>query len=631
MKHIIVGTAGHVDHGKSTLIKALTGIETDRLKSEKQRGISIELGFAYMDLDGIRIGLVDVPGHEKFIKNMLAGAGGMDMVLLVVAADEGVMPQTKEHMDILRFLEVKKGIVVLTKVDLVEEDWLSLVKEDLKSFLKDSFLENAPIIEVSSTTGQGLDKLKETISLLIKEVEERPLGNKMRLPIDRVFTITGFGTVITGTLVNGTVAVGDILEVLPENLKTRVRSVQVHNNKMERAFAGQRVAINLSDLEVWQISRGSVVCSVNSFKASFRIDIKLSLLPEVKVLKNRSRIRVYLGTSETIARVILLEREDLKGGQSVYAQLVLETPLVADKKDHLVIRSYSPMNTIGGGFVINPVASRHKSSEENLILELETLEKGTSQELTYQYLSHNKDIFLEQDLIELLGINKEEIKNILENLASQNQLKIFKGKENAYLALEIYLRWVNEIIKMTEGYLKQYPLREGFPREELRSKICPNFTQKKFQMLLQSMEQESLIELGTKTIALPNYEVSADSSLGLLIEDILAVYEKSQFKPPAWSEVTLKHNISKQMEQEMLHYLLRKKKLIKISNDIYLHQNSLIQAEKKIKSFLQQKQQMTVAEAKDLLDTTRKYIVPIVEYFDKEKLTKRVEDFRVLV
>ncbi|NLC77525.1 MAG: selenocysteine-specific translation elongation factor, partial [Clostridia bacterium] len=387
MEYIIVGTAGHVDHGKTVLVNALTGVNTDRLKEERERGISIELGFAPLTLpNGQKIGLVDVPGHERFIRQMLAGVGGMDLVMLVIAADEGVMPQTQEHLDIINLLQIKKGLVVVTKKDLVEDDWLELVLEDIRETLRGSVLEESPIIPVSAVTGEGMERLKQALEQLVAETPAKSAAGKVRLPIDRVFSITGFGTVVTGTLWTGTIKVGDTLELQPEGLQVRVRTLQVHGQKVEVAKAGQRVAVNLAGIETGELSRGSTLLTPGTLVPSYRIDLQLHLLAKAPAMENRQRVRIHLGTGEVLGRVVLLDREELSPGDTAFAQLQLEEALVAEKKDRLVIRSYSPMHTIAGGLVIDPAAPRHRRFEEKVLQTLATRLEGTPAELALEAL-----------------------------------------------------------------------------------------------------------------------------------------------------------------------------------------------------------------------------------------------------
>ncbi|MBP7033880.1 MAG: selenocysteine-specific translation elongation factor, partial [Syntrophobacterales bacterium] len=382
MKHIILGTAGHVDHGKTSLVKALTGVDTDRLKEEKERGITIELGFASLPLkNGGTLGVVDVPGHEKFVKNMVAGATGIDFVLLVIAADEGIMPQTSEHLDICTLLGIRNGIIALTKTDLVDADWLALVRDDVRQFMKATFLDGAPIIPVSAVSGQGIAELSAAIEELARRIGERGDSGLLRIPVDRVFTMKGFGSVVTGTLVSGQVTVGDTVEVLPQRIHAKVRGIQVHNDAQQSAGAGQRTAINLQGLERAALHRGDVVAHPGIFEPSERLDVHLEFLKGAgRALRNRALVRFHTGTSEIMARVILLDREELKPGERVYAQLLLEAPVVAMGKDRFVIRSYSPIRTVGGGEILDPDAVKQKKAKDRFAAELETLRTGTEAE-----------------------------------------------------------------------------------------------------------------------------------------------------------------------------------------------------------------------------------------------------------
>ena len=379
MKRIIIGTAGHIDHGKTTLVKALTGCDTDRLKEEKKRGISIELGFAPFTLpNGQKAAIVDMPGHERFIRHMLAGAFGIDFVLLTIAADEGIMPQTREHMDIIELLGVDKGIVVITKKDMVDEEWLMLVEDEIEEYLKESILAKAPIIAVSAITGEGIEELKEQIQTLSVLVQEKSSSGYARLPIDRVFSISGFGTVITGTLWSGKIKVGEILELMPSQKQVKIRTIQVHNEKTDTAFAGQRVAVNLQGIELNEIKRGYLLTTPGAFIPSYRIDARLRLLPASnRIIRNWNRIRFHLGTDEVLGRVVLLDRDELNPGEEAFVQIILEKQIVAQKGDAFVIRYYSPVTTIGGGTVIESNAAKQKRFKEEVLEELAIKEEGS--------------------------------------------------------------------------------------------------------------------------------------------------------------------------------------------------------------------------------------------------------------
>lgn len=631
MKHIIIGTAGHVDHGKTKLIKALTGIETDRLREEKERGISIELGFANINLpSGRTAGIVDVPGHERFIKNMLAGVSGIDLVLLVIAADEGVMPQTKEHFDILQLLEVKKGIVVLTKIDLVEPDWLDLVQEEIREFLAGTTLEKAPVIPVSSVTGEGIDKLLNTIDDMLDNIEEKPTAGQMRLPVDRVFSVTGFGTVVTGTMLSGEVSIGDEVQVMPNNIVTRVRGLEVHGKKVEKAGAGQRVAMNLAGIEVEQIKRGDVVCAVNALTPSYRLDAKLHLLENAaKPLKHRARIRLHIGTAEILGRVILLDREELAPGENAYVQFQLEEEAVAGKGDRFVIRSYSPMHTIGGGVVIDPVPQRHKRFKPEVIAALATKEKGSPKELTLQYIESQKLPVAIADIAESIKLSEADVEAALDSL-KRDVRKIDVEGSKMYLSAARYHSWAEQISAALADYHQKYPLREGYPKEELRSRMFNALNNKVFQGLLQALSEDGVVRLNPQTVSTADFTGQPTGKAAEIICRIEQVLKSNGFQPPNWKEVVNELAINQTDAAEYLAYLLRTDKIRKITDDIYFPTDTLNEAKNKIINYLQENNNISVGEARDLLQTSRKYALPLLEYFDRQRITRRVGDNRVL-
>jgi selenocysteine-specific elongation factor SelB len=481
MRNIIIGTAGHIDHGKTTLIKALTGRETDRWEEEKRRGITIDLGFTYFDLpDGSKAGIVDVPGHEKFIKNMLAGVVGMDMVLLVIAADEGIMPQTTEHLNILNLLGVENGIVVLTKCDLAEKEWISLVKEDITESLGSTFLEGAPIVEVSSKTGYGIDKLIEEISKIAdKSIKERELNTIARLPIDRVFSMTGFGTVITGTLISGILNKGDEVEIYPVNKLCRIRNIQVHSSDVEKAYAGQRTAINLSNIKKTDIYRGCVIAPVNSMRNTKMLDVKLNLLKDSKrVVINRSRLHFYTGTSEILARVVLLDRDELTPGESCYAQLRLEEEIAVRRGDKFIVRFYSPLETIGGGEIIEPVPKKRKRFDEDLIEELKVKEKGSGADVIEKIIKEAKDLISVSSLAKTTALTEAEVKENIELLDQEERISLFAVKNEKYVWHKSFERELEESLeKYLFAYHKDNKYAKGAKKSEIKSKFLPDLKQ----------------------------------------------------------------------------------------------------------------------------------------------------------
>lgn len=632
VEHLVIGTAGHVDHGKTMLVKALTGVDTDRLKEEKERGISIELGFAPLVLpSGRTASIVDVPGHERFIKNMLAGVGGIDMVLLVIAADEGVMPQTREHVDIINLLQIKQGVVALTKVDLVDREWLDLVKEEVSEFLNDTVLQGAPVVEVSSVTGQGLGELLAAIDGVAQKVPPRPAGGSVRLPVDRVFSITGFGTVATGTLWSGILRPGDPLVIMPRGINTRARNLQVHGRKVDEARAGQRVAVNLSGVEVGEISRGSVLATPGSLAPSYRLDVRLYLLKTAGILKNRAHVRLHLGTAEIICRVVLLDREELAPGEAALAQLELREPTAAVRGDRFVIRSLSPMRTVGGGQVIDPVAPKHRRQRPQVIAALLTKERGVPEEQVLCQLQSRPTFYTPAELAQATGMAGEAVQRFLELLVQKGLARrIAMDNQVYYLAREVYQSWTGKVKGLLEDYHREFPLREGLPKEELRSRLFPQLSSKQFHHLLLAMEEDGLARVSSQEVALAGFTPSPTPAQEEQIEALSNLYREKKFQPPAWEEACQAVGLAEPAAQEILLYMLKKGILVKISEDLYFHAACLDLARQAVVKYLQERGEITVGEARDLLQTSRKYALPLLEYFDRERITRRIGDKRVL-
>ncbi|ERM93283.1 selenocysteine-specific translation elongation factor [Caldanaerobacter subterraneus] len=620
MKNIIIGTAGHIDHGKTTLIKALTGKDTDRLKEEKLRGITTDLGFAYFDLpSGIRAGIIDVPGHEKFIKNMLAGAHGIDIVMLVIAADEGVMPQTKEHVDILSFLDIKAGVIVLTKCDLVEKDWLLVVEEDVRENLKGTFLENAPIVHVSSVTGEGLDILVNTLDELAQKVKERSSEGIFRLPVDRVFSIAGFGTVVTGTLISGKIKVGDKVMIYPKMIESRVRNLQVHERNVECAFAGQRTAINLANVKVEEIERGDVIAPPEAIIPSTMIDVKLSLLKEAKTLKNRERIRFYTGASEVIGRAVLLDRDELHGGESCYAQIYLEDCVSVLRKDKFVVRTYSPMLTIGGGIILDPNPEKHKRFDIEVIETLSNIEK-LGDEFVIEKLVYES----------LLPLSEEEIKrkaNVVDigKFSLKNLIKLKLEEKDYFYHREKYEEMCLRTKEILEDFHRKNPLKEGISKEELKNKLFGDIKSKLCDFIFELMENKGIIKIKNQLVALKDFKVVLNEEQEKLKERIIKIYRDSKFEPPKLSELEGYPEII-----PMVEYLVNIGELVKLDEEIFLLKDNYEEAQNVLINYLKENKEITLAVYRDLLNTSRKYAMAILEYFDSIKLTKRIGDVRVL-
>lgn len=630
MVNLIIGTAGHVDHGKTELIKALTGINTDRLKEEKERGISIELGFAFLDLPGgLRAGIVDVPGHEKFIKNMLAGVGGMDMVILVIAADEGIMPQTREHLDIIELLQIKWGVVVLTKVDLVDEEWLSLVSKEVVDFLKGTVLEYAPLQEVSSMTGSGITELKEILNGVAQKVEKRSSCGLVRLPVDRVFSLSGFGTVVTGTMNSGAIKLGDTVEVMPQDLKAKVRNIHVHGEKVEQAGAGQRVAVNISGLEVEQIPRGSQIVTPGVMKPSFRIDARLKLLKSAKKLKNRTRVRFYLGTAEIFGRIRLLDREELNPGEWAYVQLELESSIVSLRNDRFVIRTYSPMRTIGGGTIINSKAAKYRRYCKDVLESIAIKEKGEPSDLILDFLEKNSSISSSQDISDNIGFEHMAIKDVLQDLVRQKKVKQIAGEGfTGYLYSRNYKKLASQLRELIDSYHQKYPLREGYPKEELRSRKLTTLNSRQFQALLQSMGEDGFIVYGNITVSAPSFTAKPDAQMQKVISLIESKYLHNKIQPPAWKEVVANVGLNQDASGEILGYLVAQGILVKVSRDLMFHYTAVEDIKQKLIQYLDKHKDITVAQFRDIFNTSRKYALPLLEFFDQEKITRREGDIR---
>ncbi|HKL41056.1 MAG TPA: selenocysteine-specific translation elongation factor, partial [Clostridia bacterium] len=537
MSSYIIGTAGHIDHGKSALVKALTNIETDRFQEEKERGITIDLGFAYLTLEnGEKVGIVDVPGHEKFIKNMLAGVSGIDLVLLIVAADESVMPQTKEHIDILRFLDIDDGIICITKKDLVEDAFIELVKEEILEYVEGTFLEEAPMIETSSKTLDGIQELKDLITDKFNEKDKSILASDFRLPIDRAFTLKGLGTVVTGTLVEGEIQKGDAIEIFPSHLMTKARTVQVHNEEVDSAHAGQRVAINIPNISKEEINRGDVIAPKDTYFVTDLIDVSFTTLKTTtRVIQNNTRLRLYIGTTEVMCRISILNSEMILPGETVYAQLKLEESIVCKFDDKFVIRFYSPLETIGGGKVLKSKTTFHKRFDSSVINNLDVIASGNSKEIVMLYL--NNHFFKTNDLLTILkytGLRKDLIKNDLEQLISEDQVLRIK---DVFYALDFYKKLEKKMLNFLKKYHKENHLDTGINKEEIRLKIFEGLDKNHFDLLLEESSKNKVIKIQESEIAQYNFEVQYSNDEKNIYDKINQYYLEVAFNPLKLSEV----------------------------------------------------------------------------------------------
>ncbi len=631
MKQIILGTAGHIDHGKTALVKALTDIDTDRLKEEKERGITIELGFAHLKLpNGSTVGIVDVPGHERFVKNMVAGATGIDLVALIIAADEGVMPQTREHLEICSLLDIKHGLVILTKIDLVDKEWLNLVKDDVTSFLTDTFLQAAPIVEVSSETGEGIKELVRTLDELIKEIPERDPGHFFRLPIDRAFTMRGFGTVVTGTTVSGHIGVGSEVTVYPEGIKSKVRGIQVHHQDVPLVKAGLRTAINLQGFEKEAIIRGDVVAERDSLKPTYMVDAVLKYLDSApKRLQNRTKVRFHCGTSEIIATVILLDRDNLSPGDQCFAQFRLERPAVVLSKDRFVIRSYSPIRAIGGGYILNPLPLKKKRFSRDVLQELSILNKGPDKAIVEQYIRGSGLKGLSKaGLSFLANLSKKDLDEIIAGLISDSLIFKVDIENEIFIHVEFYNKAKEEIVIILADYHRRFPLKEGIVKEELRSKMASIMKEKLFNCLINDMIQDTVIVRERDIIRAKDHQVRLPQDQEELLSQIDEIYLNGGLEPPYFKD--LGPDITEKGGRDLLEIMVKDETLIKVKEELYFHKKVIEELKGRLVGFIRGKGEITTPELKKLTGVSRKYTIPLIEYFDKSQLTVRVGDKRVL-
>jgi selenocysteine-specific elongation factor len=624
--HYIIGTAGHVDHGKSALIKALTGTETDRLGEEKARGISIELGFARLELGNGQIaGVVDVPGHEKFIPQMLSGIAGIDLVLLVVDANEGVMPQTREHLQIMELLQVKNGILVLSKCDLVEPDWLDIVEEEIREQVGGTFLEKAPTCRVSSITGDGLPELMETIREQLKIAPPRDSSGAVRLPVDRCFSISGFGTVITGTLTSGHIKVGETLEILPSSVNARVRELQVHDQQVEDVYAGQRVAINLSGVTRDQVPRGSVIGTPALFRASQRIDVRMQLLEGApRKLKFRDPVHLHLGTGRTVARAVLLDRDEMAPGEEALVQLALDQPLLAHRGDRFIIRSYSPMVTIGGGVIVDAEPQKHKRFRPEVIQRLNDLSSGDLgfwlQKLEELQLARLKD------LEKQTGTGREQLLQGLDKLKESGEVELLAEQ---WVVAHLVRSWKQRLPVIVAEYHQQHHLRHGMPRATLQTQLSEKLAPKGFEILLKWATDNQLIVINRDLIASPGWQPKPLESEITILENIEKFFRKAGFDVKNNKDVLIQLGYDGLDSETYLSYLALEGSLVRLNQESSLHADNYRKAEKMLIDILDKQGEFSLAEFRDKLGSGRKLVQALLEYFDGLKFTRRVGEKRV--
>jgi selenocysteine-specific elongation factor len=633
MKHLILGTAGHVDHGKTALVKALTGVDTDRLAEEKNRGITIVLGFAELTLPGgIQAGIVDVPGHERFINNMLSGIGGIDLVMLVVAADEGVMPQTREHFDICRLLNIRKGLTVMTKTDLVDAEWQQLVNQDIEELIKGTFLQDSGIFPVSAKTGQGIPELLAGLERMCEGVAERESGGILRLPVDRVFTMKGFGTVITGTLGSGKVKNGETIEILPTGLKARVRGVQVHSRAVDEALAGQRTALNLQGVEKERIERGNTLTTPGLLTPTYMVDALVTLLPEVeKPLKNRRLVRFYIGANRVLGNMVLLGREELVPGGECYVQIRLREAIIAMGGDRFILRSISENRTIGGGLILDPLPMKHKASDKDLIPSLQVLEKGEVEEKAEVFLHHAG--FRGMDLSGFrcrLPLGEGASKKILQKLREKGKAFTLDSETRHLLHLDFYEMLKQRALQVLGDFHHKKPLEPGLQKAELFSRMSRMINEKTFQAILDRLVREEKICVEEKLVRLAEHKIRLSTEEDKAVRSIEELYRRAAHKPPYSRSLPQELGLDPKLVSDLLRHLTETNRLVHIQGDLFMNPDVLEQAKEKIRAVLGEKGEFSITEIKELLNSTRKYLIPLLEYFDATGFTARKGDKRVL-
>ncbi len=632
LRHLIVGTAGHIDHGKSALVKALTGVDPDRLKEEQLRGITIDLGFAHLELDGVHIGLVDVPGHEKFVKNMLAGVGGIDCVLLIVAADESVMPQTREHFDICRLLGVTSGIVVITKIDLVDPELVELVQEEIGDLVRGSFLERSRVIPVSSKTCAGIEQLKQALKELALSVPERPAGRLLRLPIDRAFSIRGFGTVVTGTMISGGLRKDEEVELIPGGLVAKVRGLQVHGEATAIAGAGQRTAVNLQGVDLSQVRRGMCLTVPHLFGATRILDVRLDLLPTARPLRNFAKVRFHHDTTEVLARVALLGPTLLEPGKSAVAQLRLDLPTFCLQGDAFIIRQFSPTMTIGGGRILNPMPVKHKVTDRRAPELLRGIEAGDrKQRLLGLVEMHPEQMMGLRQLVAATGIPQAALELECAAAAAAGEMVIVPGPIPIVVMPAVITALKEETVSLVARFHQENPLLRGISREELRTRTYDRVPQEIFRFCLDRLSEERRISLNEDVISLHGREVQLSPAGLKSKESIEELLLQAGWQPPALSEIASLLASDPVEVRRICSWMLKERILIRVAEDLAYHRTTIQEMKEKIRGRYPAGARFGVAEFKELFGLTRKHAIPLLEYLDRERFTRRQGSERILL
>lgn len=636
MRYTVVGTAGHIDHGKSALVQALTGTNPDRLEEEKRRGITIDLGFAHLDLgEDLRAAFVDVPGHERFIKNMLAGVGGIDLVLLVVAADESIKPQTREHFDICKLLGIPAGLVAITKSDLVEKDVLDLVALEIQEMVRGSFLEGAPMIPVSARTGDGLERLKSELRQQSLKVTPKPIHRPFRLPIDRAFVMKGFGAVITGTLVSGEIGKEAEVEVFPLGRRARVRGIEVHNQPAPQASAGQRTALNLVGIEARNLARGMVLAEPGLFKTTELLDCALTLLPAGRALKNRARVHFHCWTAETIAEVALLGARELRPGERAYAQLRLADGGLFLPGDRFIIRQFSPLITLGGGVVVDNLPHRHKGDPAGVLPFLETLATGSA-ESRLELLAQQYGEVSVLTLVARTGWPLAEVSKTASLLEAHKRLMILGSPPNLVVHPKFFEHLAQKVVQDLAAFHTAQPLSPGLSKEDLRGRVSGSGILRQdsaalFNSILSSLGAQGKVRVQGELVQLAGREIQLTAEEAAAKTEISRAFEKSDLAVPSVREVLQGLKIDRARAEKLLQILLKEKVLVKITDDLIFHQAALSKLRQMLAQRKAQSNRLNVGVFKEITGLSRKYAIPLLEYLDRERVTRRQGDERIIL
>ncbi len=631
-KSVIVGTAGHIDHGKSALVEALTGTHPDRLEEEKRRGITIDLGFAFLEENGVRFGFVDVPGHERFVSNMLAGAAGIDVLLLVIAADESIKPQTREHFDICRLLGIQRGVVALTKSDLVDSDTLELVRLEAEEFLRGSFLENAPLVPVSAKTGAGFEELKRALREAAASATAKDAARYFRLPIDRAFAMKGFGSVVTGTLISGSVGAGDDVELFPSGERLRVRGVQSGGKAVERATPGQRTAVNLAGIDHTALKRGMVLTTPGKFRKTRRMDARLELLTAARKMKQSTRVHFHAGTAETVAEVFFHGQKELQPGGSAFANLKLQDEILVLPGDRFIVRQFSPVVTIGGGVVLDPLARRPVLRDTGRVAFLETLERGNREEILATMTERALFGLGYEEMVAHTAWRDNEIQDAARKLAAAGRAKTVSAEPLVLVSQKVFEDVRKKILEKVEKFQRENPLLPGIAREDLRASLGRRVRSETFRVALEELVAQKRLETQGELVKKAGSEISLQPEEAKAKDQIEAAFASAGLAVPSVKEVLAKLTVEAKRSEKLLHILLREKNLVRVSPELIFHRQTLSDLREQLASYKKAKGgRISVPVFKELTGITRKYAIPLLEYLDRERVTRREGDERVIL